>query len=212
MEDLTGKRFGRLTVKQSDGIIEYKCGTKKEKWLCKCDCGREVSVLSSDLKTGHTKSCGCLQKEDIAKRSVTHGKSKTRLYSIWNGIKNRCYNQNQRSYQHYGARGITMCPEWKDNFDTFYIWAMCNGYKEGLSIDRIDVNKGYFPGNCRFANSFAQALNRTDNRFITYNKKTQTLKEWADEVGLAYSCLLWRIDNGWDIGKALYTPSRRSKT
>lgn len=126
-------------------------------------------------------------------------------------MRARCKYESQQCFKNYGARGITVCDEWKNDFSSFYSWAIKNGYKPGLSIDRIDVNSGYSPDNCRWATNKEQSLNRTDNKYITYNGETKTIKEWSDKTGLAYSCLLWRVDNGWDADRALTTPSRKHK-
>ena len=207
MNDLSGQRFGRLVVLE-------RTGSKNNRplWLCKCDCGNEKIVSTSGLKSGDTKSCGCLKQEKTIennKNKTTHGKSKTKLYNVWFDIKRRCYNPKRENYKDYGGRGIKVCDEWKNNFEKFYNWANENGYKEGLSIDRIDVNGDYEPKNCRWVDNYAQANNKTNNFLITYNGETHTATEWSNIVGIRADTILHRIKkHGWSIEKALTTKVR----
>ena len=129
-----------------------------------------------------------------------------RIYRIWVGMKNRCQNPNNYSYHNYGGRGIKVCPEWQD-YQTFLDWSLAHGYADGLSIDRIDNEGDYCPENCRWATRREQNCNTRQNHFLTYKGKTQTISQWAEDVGLDYSALKQRINSGWPVEKALITPT-----
>lgn len=180
--DLKGQKFTRLKVIQEDG----KDGHGQYKWLCQCDCGNIVSVTGGHLRNGHTQSCGCLRMEKTKEHRKTHGKRHTRLYKIWAGIKTRCLNENVPEFKWYGGRGIAVCEEWSDDFQTFYDWAMANGYRDDLTIDRIDTNGNYEPSNCRWATMKEQQNNRRSNHLITHNDATHTIMEWAEIYSVEY--------------------------
>ena len=167
VKDLSGLRFGKLTAIAVDGRDKNGNVT----WLCNCDCGKSCVVTGVHMSSGHKKSCGCLNSSDGRRQRVEtkHGKSNSRLYRVWATMKNRCHNPNTERYRYYGGRGITVCDEWRNDFQKFYEWAISNGYDENApfqqcTIDRIDNDKGYSPDNCRWVDMNAQRHNRSDMR------------------------------------------------
>ena len=201
---LIGKKFNRLVVIERYGTSKSGNAT----WLCKCNCGNLIITTGSALKSGKTKSCGCLRSELQRENSTTHGKSKSRLYSVYVGMKRRCLDSNDKNYLKYGGRGITICNEWLDNFLNFYEWAMANGYNEEAifgecTIERIDVDGNYEPNNCKWANMKEQGNNKRTNHNIFYNGKTYTMKQLANEKRINYHTLATRLHRGWSIERAL---------
>lgn len=207
INDLTGQKFGRLTVIK---IHDYNQTTRKYRWECLCVCGNTVFVISSDLKRGHTKSCGCFSAENTKKRLTKHGGRQERLYKIWCGMKERCSNPKRHNYSDYGGRGIVVCDEWM-KYEKFREWALCNEYKNNLSLDRIDVNGNYEPSNCRWATMKTQQNNRRNNTLINFNGQTKTLKQWSEEYKINCVTLLTRMSRGWSFEKALTTEVRKPK-
>ena len=207
-EDLTGKTFNYLTV------IELKEKNKKgTRWLCKCNCGNRVIVLASHLKDGHTKSCGCFRKNKSKEEHPTykHGKRHSRIYSTWVNMKTRCYNKNVKAYKNYGERGIIICDDWIDKengFINFYNWAIKNGYKDDLTIERINVNGNYEPNNCKWVTYKEQNNNRRSNMYIKYKNEKHTLQEWSEilPIKISSNLLRYRIVKGWGVEKSFNTP------
>lgn len=201
--DLTGQKFGRLTViKRAEKI------NNRIKWLCKCDCGNEKKVNSAELLSGNTKSCGCYQKEQTSKARKTHGLSKTRLYRIWKDMKVRCsYNKND-NFHWYGERNISVCQDWND-FSAFAEWAIKNGYNDFLSIDRIDTNGNYCPDNCRWISQKEQCKNRRNTKFITINGVSHTISEWSSISGVYVKNIYARINRSWKSEDAVFKPTRK---
>lgn len=198
--DLTDRQFSYLTV-----LFRSKdTGNGKKptvKWVCQCKCGSLVTVSSSSLLTGTTKSCGCKKKK--------HGYSnKERLYQTWKNMRRRCFDPTNKRWEHYGGRGITICQEWND-YAVFRTWAMANGYADDLTIDRIDVNGNYCPENCRWVDAKTQANNVSRNHMVEFNGEQMTMAELADHLGLSYSALQHRIERGWDIGRIAAQPQRQ---
>ena len=184
-DDLLGRRFGRLIVRRYDHVGNHG----RTYYVCECDCGNESIVSRAHLLNGHVTSCGCWNRDS----RVTHGLTDSPVYHTWVSMRQRCNNPKSTSYDRYGARGITVCEEW-DNFETFHDWAMSNGYKTGLTIDRKNNDKGYCPDNCRWADSATQANNRHTNRFVTYNGITHTASEWARLLNVNYATFLGRLN------------------
>lgn len=217
--DLTGQRFGRLTVIKKAKPHIYSNGKKRIVWECKCDCGNVSYVESSSLRTGHTSSCGCVGKEILRNRNrenSTHGMSGTRIYNIWYAMIQRCYRQTHKHYEDYGGRGITICQEWlgEHGFENFAKWAHSTGYDENAergecTLDRIDNNKGYSSDNCRWITDEQQKNNTRKNVFLTHNGETKTVAQWAKEKNVNRNLIYGRIKRGWSIEKAIETPPRK---
>lgn len=179
IEDLTSRRFGRVIVLELNHIHTCPSCTTFPMWRCKCDCGNEVIVNASSLKKGLTQSCGCLRKEKTASKNLSHGESDSRLYRIYKGMKSRCYNPNDTTYHNYGARGISVCEGWIQDFTSFRNWSLENGYAEDLSIDRIDNDGDYCPENCRWTDVFTQVNNSRHNHFVVLGGEKHTITEWS---------------------------------
>lgn len=202
--DLTGKKFGRLTViKKSKN--KYK--DKQIMWICRCDCGEKIEVIGNSLVRGNTKSCGCLRKElainNISNPHITHRMSQNRIYRIYIAIKQRCYNSKHKEYKNYGERGIVLCEEWLNDFMNFYNWAVDNGYSDTLSIDRKDVNGIYEPDNCKWSNDKEQSNNKRNNRYLTINGETKTISQWADCSEVSHQTIRGRLNRGWEVNEKL---------
>lgn len=204
-KDLTGKRFGKLTVLR----MSHRDSRRQYHWICQCECGNIATVRGNSLTRGNTKSCGCLVYES---KNIKHGMKHTRLYRIWSNMKGRCCTSTNHAYDRYGGRGISVCQEWMSDFKTFYEWAMSSGYSENLSIDRIDVNGNYEPSNCRWATPKEQSDNKRSNILITIDGITLDLQQWCDKIGINRSTVLTRVRMcGWDYISALTTPVRPHK-
>jgi len=207
--DLGGQRFGRL-------IALYDTGERKNKrvvWRCRCDCGNEVDVMSGNLIFGRTTSCGCYQRERVVEANATHGMARHGeqhpVYRAWIAMLKRCEDLNDPAYKNYGARGIKVCDTWHDA-QVFIDWALANDWQKGLSLDRIDNDGNYEPGNCRWTTVKVQARNRRNNHLITFNGKTQCLAEWAEEAGVNRVTLQSRISKyHWPVERALTESVRR---
>lgn len=200
--NLVGDRFGQLLViKRSHGKQNARVC-----WSCRCDCGNIVTVLAYNLKSSHTKSCGCLAKRILVKRSTTHGHSATdkesSTYRSWRGMVQRCNNPNNKGYHNYGGRGVIVCKRWL-SFENF-LEDMGEAPK-GHQIDRINNNRGYYKSNCQWATRKEQARNKRNNHLITHKGKTQCIATWAEEFGISRDTISRRLSRGWSTEKALTT-------
>lgn len=195
--DIKGQRFGRL--------IPTRHIYKTSLWVCRCDCGKTHIAAGNSLRIGHVSSCGCLNSELSAKRTYVHGHYGTPEYHAWSSAKGRCFNRENFVYRHYGGRGITMCSEWRDSFKKFLSHVGKRPSRKH-SLDRINVNGNYEPGNVRWATKIQQMNNMRNSSRITYKGKTRTAPQWARILKINYSALWARIDKGWDIQRIFTTP------
>lgn len=204
LRDLTGQRFGELTV-----VRRGPNGAgRNTRWLCRCSCGNETLVFSGNLTRGFTTSCGCTRMEKTASKLATHRETKTRLYQIWYNMKTRCNNPNSRQYVYYGGRGISVCEVW-EKYENFRKWAMDSGYSDELTIERLDVNGDYEPNNCEWVTRKQQANNKRANRYIEFGGERRTVAEWADNLGMDKRALWDRLFvQKWSVERALTTPPR----
>lgn len=214
---LLGKRFGRLEVLE---MSQRKGKRNRTFWKCKCDCGKIVDVSHDRLRNGYTKSCGCYKLEKATEKIkeyndlhlphplLTHGLSGTRIYDIYSHMIDRCYKTRVSNYKNYGGRGIKVCEEWKNSPSAFFEWAFDNGYKENLTIDRIDVNGNYEPSNCKWSTLEEQANNKRDNVRTEVNGEVLTLAEIAKKYGFKKGTIWWRYKHKWR-GNELIKPVRR---
>jgi hypothetical protein len=189
--DLSGQRFGMWVVGRQSG--NTKGGGAL--WLCRCDCGNERSVLGADLRKGKSISCGCKNTAALASSARTHGGSGSRLHMTWKNMRGRCNNPNRPGYENYGGRGISICPEW-DSFAVFEQWANSVGYRAPLTLERMDVNGNYEPGNCMWAGPDTQSANRR------FTKKAPDGELWwhkARKNGITRAAYNWRVAKGWPL-------------
>lgn len=222
--DLTGQRFGKLTVIKR----EHNDKRGETRWLCKCDCGKETIVLSSHIRNYRIRSCGCLRLENqnnIITQCNLNFEIYIRLKHIFSGMKRRCMNIKDKNYKNYGGRGIKICDEWlnkEKGMMNFCKWAINNGYEDNLTIDRIDTNGNYEPDNCRWVSIKEQENNRRDNVFLKYKGKVKTLKQWAETTGISYNTVYSRyareiklinnsIKKQINVSKILYKEDLRKK-
>ena len=209
--EMIGKRYGYLTVLEDLPPHITPNGNSIRMVLCKCDCNNMLPIQAQHLRNGNTLSCGCKRIELLKNHRERHCMSNTRLFGIWQGMKQRCFNQNDIGYSNYGGRGITVCKEWSDDFMNFYNWAITNGYSDELSIDRIDVNGNYEPSNCRWADFETQANNKRNNVVITHNGETMNLSQWAKKLNIPVHVLVCRRSLGWSNERILTEPYHKGR-
>ena len=191
-----GDKHGRLTA-----IKQFEC----RKWEFQCECGNTKIVSKYDVKRGHTASCGCLAKEGLIERRRTHGESDSRLNHTWYNMKKRCYNHNNPKYKNYGARGIKVCDEWKDDYVAFSKWAHDNGYTDEMTIERIDVDGDYTPENCEWIPMIEQAKNRTSNKWVHIDGRKLSPADIEKRYGIPIKTIYARIASG-DRGEDVIRP------
>ncbi len=192
----TGERHGRLTV------LAYAGG---KQWQCRCDCGRELSVRSTNLASGNTRSCGCLQAEITGNWSRSHGLTYSGEYNSWCAMISRCHNPDNNTYHLYGARGVTVCRRWRDSFEAF-LADMGRKPTPTHSINRVNNDIGYQPDNCVWATSKEQGRNKRNNHRLTYLGETLCIADWSDRTGLGQRTIWYRLWRGWTVERTLTTP------
>lgn len=188
--DLTGTRFGRL-VALNRGPDHQAPSRKQVTWVCVCDCGNIVTVQRGALQYGSVQSCGCLRK-DLDSEKSRKSKDRKSEYNCWASMKQRCLNSNDKYFYAYGERGISVCERWARSFDAFYD-DMGSRPSDKHSLDRIDTNKGYEPGNCRWATAYVQSRNKRNNVFIEFRGERKVLADWARDIGIHWSSLYERL-------------------
>lgn len=199
--DLSGQQFHRLRV--ISRAPNYQSGSRTPRWHCICDCGNKTISNSHELRSGRAKSCGCYSQEIWDQKRYKHGGHRDKLYKVWTAIKQRCLNPADPAYPNYGGRGITICDEWKTDYLAFAAYL---GEKPSPkhSVDRIDNNKGYEPGNIKWATHSEQLRNKRTNQMITHGGKTMCFKDWVRETGIPHATLHYRIYTAkWPLEKAL---------
>lgn len=202
-KDLSGTRFNRLTVTRLVSA-NMKRARREYRYLCICDCGNEFETTAAALKLGVSKSCGCLKGELITQKKLRHAASGTLSYKVWGAIKRRCFNYKDAAYERYGGRGITMCKRWSESYEAF-IEDMGHRPSANHSIDRIDNEGNYEPGNCRWATSKEQGRNTRRTIFITIGER-KSLAEWCEVYGIKSATVRSRIKKGWPAERAVTTP------
>ena len=201
--DLTGQKFGRLTVIERD-----TSRTGRAYWICQCDCGTVKSIMAKLLCNGHTQSCGCYRKENMS----SHRLSRTKIYRTWGDMCSRCHNPNDTGYKHYGGRGIAVCDEWRNDFQPFYDYVSKLEHfgEEGYTLDRINNNGNYEPGNVRWATAKEQSRNKTNNRLVGSHGQDIVLADLAEMTGLTSQLLRDRLERG-EQGEYLLRPPAPTK-
>jgi hypothetical protein len=207
-----GETYGRLTIIRGKVYEDGRGVRRKARVICQCSCDA-ATILDVDLgnlRSGRTKSCGCLQRERAAESSATHNLSRHPLFQRWQAMMNRCYEETNVSYRNYGERGITVCREWHD-VANYIAWAEQQGWSEGLTIDRINNDLGYCPSNCRLASMTEQGNNRRNNHILEYRGKSQTVAQWSRELGIRIGTIFNRLRLGWTVEDALRTPVKQTE-
>ncbi|POP31673.1 hypothetical protein C3B58_15365 [Lactonifactor longoviformis] len=195
--DISGMRFGHLIA-----VERIHRNGSRSYWKCICDCGNEKIILLQNLRNGDATSCGCQRIKSITR----HGGSHTKLYVVWQGMVRRCYDSKSKNYVNYGARGIHVCDEWRGDFGIFQKWAVQNGYRDGLSIDRINNDGNYSPNNCRWTTDKVQMNNTRKTVYLEINGVRKPISFWADEYGISKATIRERVKRGWLVEEAVQVP------
>lgn len=205
-DDLTGRRFGRLVALGPVGVDK----SHHVIWLCRCDCGNEKPISSHDFRRPNTRSCGCLSAENNQRN---YGLKNSPIHTVWRSMIKRCFSKNHPSYSNYGGRGITVCTEWRESFRTFYDYVsqLSHYGEEGYTLDRIDNDGNYEPGNVRWATMKQQSRNKRTNRVLTLDGVSRPLIEWIEITGLRENTLRKRLARGWSVRDALLTKPQSKK-
>lgn len=203
LKDITGRRFGRLIAIEFCGIRLFGL-QKKSVWKFRCDCGKVVDLCTSNVKCGYTKSCGCFRVEVATKKAEIHGhsrvKNRSKTYGIWCSMRNRCFDQNVKSFPRYGGRGITVCERWL-KFENFL--ADMGEKPDRKTLERKDNSKGYEPGNCKWATRIEQANNCRTNRRVKFHGLNLTMAQWGRKTGIMSATIISRLNKGWSVERAL---------
>lgn len=202
--NLAGQKFGKLEAIKIVG----KANDRHLKWLCKCECGNYTIVNSNTLKSGEILSCGCYKRQITSETHSKHKLTKSKLHFIWTSMKQRCFNKNNKSYKYYGDRGIIVCDEWANDFCKFKDWSLSNGYKEGLSIERINVNGNYEPSNCKWIPLKQQFLNTRKVQIIEYKNEKNTINYFCNKFNIAHSTFRRYLKKGMNIEEIIKTKRR----
>lgn len=198
--DITGRRFGRLTA------VRY-CATSYS-YVCRCDCGQVKTILSGSLRSGATRSCGCLHTEQLIRRCTTHGQRHTLMYGAWKGMIQRCENPNHQYYHRYGGRNIHVCKRWHK----FELFLKDMGFRPpNTQIDRRNNDGNYEPGNCQWITKQGQNNNTSRTRFLRWNGQRLSVRQWSENLGLPYRGIIARLNRGWSVKKTMTFPFCHAK-
>jgi hypothetical protein len=201
--EMSGQKYGRLSVIAYAGSLK-----KKARWECLCDCGSAYVAIGHDLRSGNTSSCGCIHREQLVARNRTHGRSGTTEYNIWAGMIDRCTRPAHKDFHRYGGRGITICDRWRNSFEAFFSDMGCRPSQKH-SIDRMDNDGNYEPGNCQWTTQTMQVRNSRRARPLTLNGRTQSIREWSVELDIGYWTIVNRLARGYSHEEALTRPFGR---
>jgi hypothetical protein len=203
LKDIAGQRFGRLVVLERHDLVS------EVRWRCQCDCGGQTIARGSQLRSGKTQSCGCRKNERLGALHRKHGLFRLRAYRAWQMARHRCHNPNNVAFADYGGRGIAMCEQWREDFPAFL--AAMGDCPPGLTLDRIDPNRGYEPGNCRWATTIEQTLTRRNTRLVEWGGESTTIGAVARLVGIPRTTLYGLVGKGMGLPDAVMLAKQRAR-